>query len=162
MTRMFTASADGRDLYVVDPYGDTSHFIWRDPATIMAWATHPSHGYKFYLYRDKTDQVEVIGPDVMTVNGHNTYLPGNRWVLNDTYPDRERKTHPYLYHVSSGKRIPLGHFNSPPEYTGEWRCDNHPRSSRDGRLVTIDSPHGGNGRQIYLIDISGILSREQV
>lgn len=159
MTRMFTASAEGKDLYVVDPYGDTSHFIWRDPKTIMAWATHPSHGYKFYLYRDKTEEVEVIGPDVMTVNGHNTYLPGNRWVLNDTYPDRERKTHPYVYNVAGGKRVSLGHFHSPAEYTGEWRCDNHPRSSRDGHLVTIDSPHGGNGRQIYLIDISAIASR---
>jgi hypothetical protein len=45
----------------------------------------------------------------------------------------------------------------PPEYAGEWRCDLHPRFSPNGRMVTIDSPHGGNGRQIYLIDISGIV-----
>jgi Tol biopolymer transport system component len=32
----------------------------------------------------------------------------------------------------------------------------HPRFSRDGRSVTIDSPHLG-GRQIYLIDIRGIV-----
>ena len=25
---------------------------------------------------------------IMTGNGHCTYLPGNRWILNDTYPDR--------------------------------------------------------------------------
>ena len=30
-TRMFTCKPDGTDLYVLDPYGDTSHFIWRDP-----------------------------------------------------------------------------------------------------------------------------------
>jgi hypothetical protein len=158
ITRMFTANADGKDLYVVDPYGDTSHFIWRDNQTIAAWATHPSHGHKFYLYRDKTEQVEVLAPDVMTVNGHLTYLPGNKWILNDTYPDKQRLQHPYLYNVSTGKRFPLGHFPSPPEYTGEWRCDNHPRSSRDGRLVCIDSPHGGSGRQLYLIDASQILA----
>lgn len=158
ITRMFTANADGKDLYVLDPYGDTSHFIWRDNQTIAAWATHPSHGHKFYLYRDKTEQVEVLAPDVMTVNGHLTYLPGNKWILNDTYPDKQRLQHPYLYNVSTGKRFPLGHFHSPPEYTGEWRCDNHPRSSRDGRLVCIDSPHGGSGRQLYLIDASQILA----
>lgn len=157
MTRMFTAKPDGSDLYVVDPYGDTSHFIWRDPQHILAWAKHPSHGNKFYLYEDRTEKVEAIGPDVMVVNGHCTYLPNKRWILNDTYPDKERNQNPYLYEVSSGKRVPLGHFQSPAAYAGEWRCDTHPRFSPDGRKVTIDSPHGGNGRQIYLIDISPIV-----
>lgn len=158
-TRMFTADADGKDLYVLDPYGKTSHFIWRDPEHVCAWAWHPSRGEKFYLYKDKTDRVEVVAPDVMTVNGHNTYLPGtaNRWILNDTYPDRERLQHPYLYHVPTGERVALGHFHSPPQYTGEWRCDLHPRSSPDGTKVVIDSPHAGQGRQMYLIDVGGIV-----
>lgn len=156
-TRMFTADRDGKNLHVLDPYGKTSHFIWRDPSHIAAWAWHPSHGERFYLYRDKTDKVEVIAPEVMIVNGHNTYLPGNKWILNDTYPDKERMQHPYLYDTQSGTRVPLGHFYSPPEYTGEWRCDTHPRSSPDGKKVVIDSPHGGNGRQMYLIDISRIV-----
>jgi Tol biopolymer transport system component len=60
--------------------------------------------------------------------------------------------------VATGKRYPLGAFRSPQEYTGEWRCDTHPRFSPDSRKVVIDSPHGGNGRQLYLIDISGIVS----
>lgn len=155
-TRMFTADADGKNLHVADPHGKTSHFIWRDSKHILAWAHHPSHGEKFYLYRDRTSKAEVVGPDVMTVNGHCTYLPGNRWILNDTYPDKQRLQHPYLFEVATGRRVPLGHFASPPEYTGEWRCDNHPRFSPDGRQVTIDSPHQG-GRQIYLIDIAGIV-----
>jgi hypothetical protein len=156
MTRMFTARPDGTDLYVVDPYGRTSHFIWRDPQHILAWAQHPSHGEKFYLYQDKTDKVEVIGPEVMTVNGHCTYLPGNRWILNDTYPDKDRLQHPYLYQVETGRRFPLGHLRSGQQYNGEFRCDLHPRFSPDGRKVVVDSTHGGNGRQLYFIDISAI------
>lgn len=155
-TRMFTARPDGSDPYVLDPNGDTSHYIWRDPEHILAWAWHPSHANKFYLYEDKTDRVEVVGPDVMTVNGHCTYLPGNRWILNDTYPDKQRDQNPYLYEVASSRRVPLGHFRLPPEYANEWRCDTHPRFSPDGRRVTIDSPHTGAGRQIHLIDIGGI------
>jgi len=158
-TRMFTADENGKKLYVLDPYGRTSHFIWRDPQHVLAWAGHPSYKEdKFFLYKDQTDKVEAIGPDVMTRNGHCTYLPGNKWILNDTYPDKDRLQHPYLYEVSTGKRIPLGHFLTPKEYTGEWRCDTHPRFSPNGKKVTVDSPHGGNGRQIYLIDISGIVS----
>lgn len=157
-TRMFTADPSGKNLYVLDPNGQTSHFIWRDPQTVTAWAWHPSHGAKFYNFYDKTDKVEVVAPDVMTENGHNTYLPGNRWILNDTYPDKQRLQHPYLYDTKTGRRYPLGHFYSAAEYTGEWRCDNHPRFSPDGTKAVIDSPHGGKGRQMYLIDLKEVLS----
>ena len=154
--RMFTASADGKELYLLDP-GDTSHFWWRDPQHVLAWAPHPSYGAKFYLFEDRTNKVHVVGPEVMTEDGHCSYLPDRRWILNDTYPDKKHNQHPYLYNVESGKRYPLGHFHSPPEYGGEWRCDNHPRFSPDGRKVVIDSPHGG-GRQLYLIDISQMVA----
>jgi hypothetical protein len=157
ITRLITVDAAGKNPYVLDPYGYTSHFIWRDPSHILAWARHPSHGEKFYLYEDRTPNAEVVGPDVMTVNGHCTYLPGKRWILNDTYPDRQGKQNPYLYEVKTGRRVPLGHFDSPAEYAGEWRCDLHPRFSPDGRKVTIDSPHRGNGRQIYLMDIGAVV-----
>lgn len=155
-TRMFTMDADGGRPYVIDPYGRTSHFIWRDARHVLAWAWHPSLGKdRFYLYRDRTGRVEAVGPEVMTVNGHCTYLPGNRWILNDTYPDKDRLQHVYLYDPARDKRVGLGSFLSPKEYAGEWRCDTHPRYSPDGNKVVIDSPHQG-GRQMYLIDLRGV------
>ena len=158
-TRMFTANADGSGLYVLDPYGKTSHFVWRDSRTVTAWAWHPSDGSRFYDFKDRTREVSVVGRDVMAINGHNTYLArmDNAWILCDTYPDAKRLQHPYLYHVPTNRRIPLGHFTSPPAYSGEWRCDTHPRSDPSGTKVVIDSPHNG-GRQLYLIDISRIVA----
>lgn len=162
-TRMMTAAADGTDIRVVDDHGHTSHFIWRDPQTILAWSWHPSHEWAFYLYQDQemdgSEKPAVVGKDVMTRNGHCTYLPGNAWILNDCYGGQTagRMQELYLYHVATGQRTELGAYHTPEGYDGEWRCDLHPRSSPDGRLVTIDSPHGGNGRQIYLIDVSDII-----
>lgn len=160
VTRLFTINADGSDPYILDPLGRTSHFVWKDPSHVFAWAFHPSHGERFYLFKDKTPEVEVVGKDKMPKNGHNTYVPNtnNEWVLNDTYPDEKRLQNPYLYHVPTDRRIPLGHFYSPAFYTGEWRCDTHPRSSRSGKLVCIDSPHS-SGRQLYLIDVSPIIGK---
>jgi hypothetical protein len=157
-TRMLTAAPDGKDRRVIDPSGATSHFIWRDDGHILAWTQPLGRPSGFYLFGDEDGSVEPVGPGVMTVNGHCTYLPGNRWVLNDTYPDKERLQHPYLYELATGRRVPLGHFMSPAAYTGEWRCDTHPRFSPDGTKVVIDSPHGG-GRQMYLIDVAAIVGR---
>ena len=161
VTRMFTAAIDGTDLYELDPSGFTSHFIWRDPQHICAWTKPEGMDSAFYLFQDKTDQIEVVGKEKMPDNGHNTYLSvgnGRDWILNDTYPRGvRRQQNPYLYHVPSDTRYDLGKFHLPRDYSGEWRCDTHPRSSNDGQLVCIDSPHGGNGRQLWLLDISEIV-----
>lgn len=157
-TRMLSATPDGRDLHVVDPSGSMSHFIWRDPLHLLGWTRPAGKPWGFYLFKDQTEQLEPIGAGVMADNGHCTYLPGNRWILNDTYPDRaKRQQHVYLFNVQTRQRVPLGHFHLPPQYAGEWRCDTHPRFSPDGRKVVIDSPHGGQGRQMHLIDIGAIV-----
>ncbi|MFW5858011.1 MAG: hypothetical protein ACOCX4_09045 [Planctomycetota bacterium] len=159
-TRMLTAAMDGSDLRVVDDYGGTSHFVWRDPETIIAYSHHPSHGNAFYLYPDTDARVdpEPVGLDVMPENGHCTYLADPDWILNDTYPQGQARLQElYLYHVPTGRRVEIGAFPSPPAYTGEWRCDLHPRSSPDGRTVVFDSTHEGAGRQLYLAEIGSLL-----
>ncbi|MYA04401.1 MAG: hypothetical protein F4Y37_07275 [Caldilineaceae bacterium SB0664_bin_22] len=156
-TRMFTVGVDGSGLHLVDDSGSMSHFIWRDPDHILGWTRHPSHSAAFYLFRDRSDWVEVQGRSSMRVNGHCTYLPGWHVVLNDTYPLDNRIQELYLYDADRDRRTELGAFPSPPEYDGEWRVDLHPRSNRDGTRVCIDSAHGGQGRQMYLLDIDSLL-----
>jgi len=158
-TQLITANLDGSDLFILNPYRMTSHLIWRDPTHILAWSRHPSHGEKFYVFTDKTGDAELVGGDVMTRDGHCTYIPqtDNHWILYDTYPDGNRNQNPMLYHIPSNRVVPLGHFPSPKGYDGEWRCDTHPHADRNGHFVTIDSPHEGAGRQVYLIDIRGIV-----
>ena len=158
LTRMFTANPDGSDIRIVDDNGLTSHFIWRDPSHILAYSEQASHGRRFYLFEDGGERkIEVVGGEVLERDGHCSYLPGGEWILNDTYPDENRNQMPHLFQVESGRVVPLGLFHSPKEYTGEWRCDTHPRFSRDGRKVVIDSPHKTEGRQMHLIDIGGIV-----
>ncbi len=163
LTRMLTAAPDGSDIRIIDDNGYTSHFIWRDPKHILAQSSQPPHGHGFYLFEDGGKRsVQIIGKDVIpNRGGHCTYLPlhNGEWILSDTYPDKQRIQHVLLYHIPSNRNIFLGHFHSPKGYDGEWRVDTHPRFSRDGQSVVVDSPHGGNGRQMYLIDISGIVNK---
>lgn len=156
-TRMITIAPDGGDPYVLEPGGAMSHFIWRDATHILGWTRPRGKATGFWLLTDRTQEVRQIGKDAMRHNGHVTYLPGNKWILNDTYPrGRDRKQHVYAYNIATNRVVTIGRFHLPPRYRGEWRCDLHPRFSRDGKLVTIDSPHTGKGRQIHLIDISPI------
>ena len=159
-TLMYTSDLEGKDIRLVDASGFTSHFIWKDADadSILAWTRHASHGDGFYLFGDNDSQAaRIIGKDVMTRNGHCTYLPGNEWILNDTYPDDKRLQHVYLYHLATGRRIPLADCLLDPKYKGEWRVDTHPRFSPDGTKVVIDCPDGAAGRQLWLLEIAGAM-----
>lgn len=156
VTRMFTINPDGSDRFVIDPSGFTSHFVWRDPTHLCAYTRPEGQPSGFYVLEDKTGKIEPIKTAKMPVNGHQTYLPGrsNAWLLNDNYAGAtDRDQVPYLYHLPTDRRIDLGRFPAGTDYVGEWRCDLHPRASNDGNFVCIDSTHGGNGRQMYLLDL---------
>jgi hypothetical protein len=156
-SRLFTADTQGKNVRILDESGRSSHYIWRDAENLLLWTSHPSHGDRFYVVNDRTGSYSPLS-DAMKKNGHVTYLPGNRWVLCDTSPDAERLQHVYVFDTQTGRRVEIGAFRSAPEYKGVWRCDTTPRHNNDGTLVAFDSPHSGNGRQIYLADISSIVS----
>jgi len=167
-TRMLTADPDGGDVRVIDDCGVTSHFIWRDPGTILAWSEFPGHHPElsssgldagFCLFQDQPNggKVQLAAGREMSRDGHCTYLPGNRFILNDTYPDQDRISRVMLYDVERKEVIPVKDFAMPPEYQGEWRCDLHPRASRSGRYAAVDAPCLDSGRQIHLIDLSQVV-----
>ena len=154
-TRGFTARPDGTGIHFFGKHGMVSHFIWRDPKHILAWSTEPAGNF-FHLYEDETGNVEAIGAGVLKVDGHCTYSPDGQWVITDTYPDKERMQNLMLYRPSDGKLVNLGRFYQERPSNNEWRCDLHPRWSRDGRYVCIDSKHTGQ-RQMYLLDVGSIV-----
>lgn len=163
LTRAITANSDGSDVRIVCPNGYTSHFIWRDAKSILAQSRHwdGNDGWGNFLFEDVDGggDVREVGRGVLDPSGHVSYLPGGKWILNDTYPKtRERIQTPHLYEVASGNRIDLAELHLPAAYTGEWRVDTHPRFSPDGKLVCVDAPVVGQGRQLHLIDISEIVA----
>ncbi len=162
LTRLITARPDGSDIRIVIPNGYASHFIWRDSTHILSQSKNllGNSNWGDFLFEDKVGggDVKEIGHGVLDPGGHLSYLPGNEWILNDTYPKgAERMQTPHLYHVKSGRRVDIGSFHLPKAYTGEWRVDTHPRFSPNSRYVCIDAPSGNDGRQLHLIDIKGML-----
>lgn len=161
ITRAITVNTDGSEMYALNDSGHFSHFIWKGDDAICAWAKPEDNDQAaFYVFQDKSKQYRIVGEASMTRNGHNTYVPktNNEWILNDTYPQGEhREQELYLYHVPSQRKVILGRFHEPKKFTGEWRCDLHPRCNQQGTKVYFDSTHKGGRRQIYEIDIKGII-----
>jgi len=159
-TRMLTCAADGSDLRIVCDGGFASHFIWQDPGHILVCCNDT--GERVMCLIDViTRGLEVIdSDDLPSKDGHFTFLPKpySEWLLTDSSSahGERRDIELALFHVPKREVTRLGTFRQAPEYEGEFRVDLHPRASRDGKLVTIDSAHEG-GRQIYLVDVEEAL-----
>lgn len=150
-TWMFTANPDGSDLFCLSDSGMVSHFDWRDPEHLLAWAQRPAVGDRFFLFQDRDDRAEVVADGALTVDGHCSYSPDRRWLMSDTYPDPLGDRSLLLYHLETGECRELGRFYGPFPDDVDLRCDLHARWSRDGRQICLDSVHEGS-RQMYVLD----------
>ena len=151
-TLMFTAAPDGTDLKLLLGDGMVSHYDWRNDREILAWTRIGDRGDAFYLIDEPTGEATVVGAGLLTQDGHCSYSHNGKWILTDTYPDRETFERRLLIYVpDDGRLVEVGRYASPPPYVGEIRCDLHPRWSRDDRQICFDSVHEGQ-RQVYVID----------
>jgi len=148
--RMLTANIDGSDAYCFE--ADVSHYDWLDNDRILAWANFAHREEGYYIFHDKSNQVNRVGKNSLGCDGHCSVFPGTRWLLTDTYPDQERLQKLIVYDLVEDRQVYLGSFYSPPQLYDEVRCDLHPRWSPDGRQVCFDSAHEGY-RQVYIIDV---------
>jgi len=171
--RWFTVAPDGADLFLLSRHDIQSHFDWRDEHTLLGWAMEPldrplagpyGHWYEhqetagaYWLYRDRTHDRELFAEAVLPHDGHMSFSPDRRWIVTDEYsvlPGNDGTRPLLLFEIATGRRLEVARFAEPLE--GELRCDLHPRWSRDGRQVCVDSSHEGT-RQVYIVDVSGIV-----
>jgi hypothetical protein len=151
--------------------------IFANPLSRWAlnWARHHERGWirqhvigdSFLLFTDLSQQVEPVVVGILTEDGHCSLSPNGQWILTDTYPDENHYRTLILYNYEKNIRRDIGKFYSLPNkkygIDENWdisgmRCDLHPRWSRDGQKVCIDSVHEGS-RQIYIFDVTDIVMR---
>ena len=156
-TRFLTASVNGGDIHVINDSRMTSHSWWKNPDQILAWANRSEAGNHFYLFNDSEEKkYEIVGAGILTVDGHCSYLKNKDWIMNDTYPDKNRQVELYLFNTKTNEKIILGKIFMDVKYKGEWRVDLHPRQTRDGKKIIIDCAVGDSGRQMLMLDISSL------
>jgi hypothetical protein len=153
--RLYTMDAEGSNLNCALDTHRISHYDWLDEDHILVWARRPSGGEGFLLVDVRNGHWKPYASDVLTEDGHDSFSPDRRWVLNDTYPDANDMRTLMLVSWPTGRRIDIARLYSPKSrWWGEIRCDLHPRWSRDGTRVCIDSVHEGS-RQMYELDVQG-------
>lgn len=156
-TRLVTVNVDRTEMYNLSDDVFVSHCYWKNDEEILAFLRKKASGDHYYLMKDKTQEYKLFWPELNT-DGHCSYSPDGKYIITDTYPNRKRIASVFLCTESGGengtaKRI--ARVFSPFRYDNDCRCDLHPRWSRDGKLVAIDSIHEGR-RGLYIIPVEDL------
>ena len=148
-TRLVTCNLDGTDMYNLSDDDFVSHCCWKNNDEILAYLNKKGTGKGYYLMKDKTVSYERMW-DSLCMDGHPTYSYNGEFTVTDTYPDRKRIQSVYIMKNGNVKRIAQAF--SPFKYSGDVRCDLHPRFRKDGKQVCIDAAYEGK-RAVYAINI---------
>jgi len=155
---VYTADVDGGNIHLVANHN--SHTVWLGRDNILAWLGRGPHGAHFYLCRDKSNELRVVGGNKLNANGHALYSPDRRWLLTDRPLNKANERTLVIADLARRHCCDIGRFAEMTELKGPLRCDLHARWNRDGTAICFDSTHE-NSRQMYLVDVSSVVRPSQ-
>lgn len=112
------------------------------PKKVMAHVHASESYYQYYVYTaDRFVLKETFDDPAFSIDGHPTFI-GADYMLTDTYPAQDLYQSLLLYNVNNRNCLKLGSFYAPFK-DNPASCDLHPKVSRDGQYVVVDTAHAG-------------------
>ena len=152
LDRLFLADAQTGELQLLADYGMVSHCFWVDDNTLLGYMRGLGDKDAYWLIDVNTGEFTQFGAGKLEQYGDGHPHVYGDWFITDTYPNKARMQHLVLCNLKSGEVKELGEFFHGFEYSGESRCDLHPRFSADGKAVFFDSVFTGK-RQLYRMEL---------
>ena len=188
-TRLFTADANGTNVFMFPDSRFYSHMAWHNDKHLTIWALTNSSKNRtvskfrrnpglrscirppvrllrlclgnaslnrflpngaFFDYEDQTHKATVVGENKLVQDGHNSWTRDKRWMLADTYQDKQNYRYLLLYDNAQNELHTLGRFYSPYN-DSVYRYDLHPRFDLSEQYIIVDSAHAGPKRQTYIL-----------
>ena len=132
-----------------------SHCHWIDNEHIVGYLRYQGKD-GFYFCDVVTGEVTCCDEMNALQNGDGHPTCHGEWIAFDSYPDKGRMQHLYLYNRKTRQLRQLLEVKHGLKFQGEGRCDLHPRFSQDGKYISFDSVMTGKRRQYY-VDVSDIV-----
>ncbi|MDQ1284097.1 MAG: hypothetical protein QG620_445 [Patescibacteria group bacterium] len=138
-SRLFVASRDGKNLRLLSNSGSVSHYNWIFDDKIILYSLVSDKGrYMYAVFDSLSGNVEYFGKNVPKNDGHPTLLKNKKIFITDTYPNLCSQRNLLSYNLDKDEMKILARFDDSRDFTGEFRCDLHPRVSPDEKMICID------------------------
>ena len=128
-----------------------SHCCWNGNNEIIGYLKDNSYGANYYKIDLISGIRKLLSKKLLKFgDGHPSVF--NNKMIFDSYPDRARMKHLFIYDINKDTIQEIGQFYESIKYFGETRCDLHPKWNYKGNKIFIDSVHEGK-RKLYEIKL---------
>ena len=149
--RLLVSDIKGKNIKIIADDEMVSHCCWYNNDIIVGYLNHSSYGAAFYKIDLRANEPHLLSEKLLKFgDGHPTFF-GAKMVF-DSYPDRARMKHLYLYDIEKDSVEEVGEFFESLTYFGETRCDLHPKWTKYGKSIYFDSVHEGQ-RKLFKIQL---------
>jgi len=148
--QLLLASKSGELLKFFDNFNMVSHYIWQDNDNLIAYARNNKGVESYFQINTNTGQSRVLDNELYKYGDGHPSIYKNK-LLFDTYPNKARQKTLFIYDLKSKEYEQVISCLEPLGFYGGTRCDLHPRWSKDGKYIFIDSSHTGK-RQLYMLE----------
>jgi len=152
--RLCVYDIENNNWFVLEDTRSVSHYAWKNNEEILVTTKEltGSNTRRISLFNIRTKHRK----DIFTLKRGDTHpmrspIDENLFIM-DSYPDKFRDQHLYLFNLKKKEFECIGSFYSPMTFNGQVRCDLHPRWDRTGTQVVIDTAKEGR-RKMALIKI---------
>jgi hypothetical protein len=155
--RLYFIRDDGTDLRLLLDDDMVSHYSWISDYQLIVYARTKINENGYYLIDTDSAKVTPIAEELWHWgDGHPTIGNERDFFITDTYPDRARMQHLFLYDIRSKHYEEITRLYAAVRFNGEKRCDFHPRLSPDNHFISIDSIEKGK-RIMSIFNISTLV-----
>ncbi|GEB69748.1 hypothetical protein PCA01_04580 [Pseudoalteromonas carrageenovora] len=156
--RLFLSDSRGKSIRLISNFGMVSHCYWYDSDNILAYLRSKEGKDAYWKIDINTLTFVELNDGVFSPFGDGHPSVSNKMIITDTYPNKSRMQLLLLTFKGVNSYTKLGEFYHSSDFSGETRCDLHPRFSSCGNLIFFDTVYSGSRRLCYL-DISRELTK---
>lgn len=143
-TRLIWTEAPFKNIKYLKNKEFVSHVCWKNNNEILVFSKNYNHKPNWSFINLNTCRSNQLNNIFLRQDGHPAKNPTIRnMYVCDTYPNILSFRKLYLVSSKNRERKIIGKYYSPFFLKGEERCDLHPRWSRCGKKIIIDSSHLG-------------------
>lgn len=142
-SRLFVSDINGSALKLMRNYGSISHYTWLNDDKFIITANVDANSIRYLQYDKEIGFEKIIGNKYLLTDGHPTFISDSQKIITDTYPNLFQIQKLITYDIQSIYIEVIDYVFLPTNFSGEFRCDLHPRVSESGNKICIDFVKNG-------------------
>ena len=146
--RLITLDREGNKSCILVSDMRPAHYTWLNNKDVLVTGLDKNGSFKYALYCDNKGHIYDLPQDILDQDGHPSVI--KNFMISDTYPSKFGRQNLFIFDMILKRKKILASFYMPNTFSGEMRCDLHPRIAPLHNQISVDMVYNKHRAQCIL------------